>query len=116
MTADLDRAAAKVRASYAAEMWDPDTEAYGLATTILALLDDLDRLEAERDEALGKVAAYRSALAYITRPTMGYPGHGSPEAFARDEASDQAARLALVTCIRIATSALGGSDGGEGGL
>lgn len=61
----------------------------------------------EHQELLKQTENLSTALEYIAHPTMGYtaPPH-PPEEFARDFATDANVRLAICTCIRIATEAL----------
>lgn len=46
------------------------------------------------------------ALRYISQPTMGYDGQTDIYEFVQKQASEQAVRTALATCIRIARTAL----------
>lgn len=54
----------------------------------------------------GEHARLRTALRYITRPTMGLPSDADPVEFAMDGASEQNVRIALAGCIRLARQAL----------
>lgn len=66
---------------------------------------------------LDMIERYENALRYISQPTMGYQPSGidehgdmtpSPQEWARDHATDELARMALVTCIGMAQAALDG--------
>lgn len=57
-------------------------------------------------EAEARIEALEAVLRYIASPTMGRPGHGDPEQFARHEVTLENARVALGTCIYMARTAL----------
>lgn len=65
----------------------------------MAPRDEATGVEAERDQ-------YRRVLEYIASPTMGQPSNVTPGDWALEGASEYVARLALQTCILMATEAL----------
>lgn len=87
--------ASQLRGEHSAEKDAPNFDDPEVRGRILALGDEAAWLLVERD-------AMRNALGYIQAPTMGLPSGIDPETFAREGATDAAARYALQLCIRTA--------------